>query len=248
MKTITSRTNPEVKKVTSLHQAKYRTQHNQFIAEGVRVCSTLVDAGHQPHAVYATENMLEKARTFVNENILVLVSDHVMEKISTAATPSGILCVFSIPQAPAPEQLNSGIVLVQIADPGNIGTLIRTAAAMNTQSVVIVEGVDPWSPKVVQASAGTIGYVNVFQLTWDQLITHKKDLKLYALVISGGKDPKKLAFKNALLVVGSEAHGIPPQWINDCDEKITLSMPGKIESLNAAVAGSIALYVAFTAK
>ena len=244
MKTITSRTNEEIKLVARLHQAKYREQYKQFIAEGKRVCSTLIEAGYQPHAMYVTEDMLTTARSFVDEQLLVLVSDHVMEKISAATTPSGILGVFPIPQPPAPEKLSSGLVMVQIADPGNMGTLIRSAATMNAQSVVIIEGADPFSPKVIQATAGAIGYTTIFQLTWEQLITYKKDLTLCALVSAGGKNPQDVALKNALLVVGSEAHGIPHAWIEDCDERITLSMPGKTESLNAAVAGSIALYLA----
>ena len=243
MKTITSRTNPEIKKVAALHQVKHRAAAQQFIAEGVRVCSTLIKAGNKPHALYVTENMVETARTLVPEKMMVQVDPHVMEKISTATTPSGMLGVFAIPPQPKTEQLGAGIVLAQIADPGNMGTLIRSAAAMNVQSIVVVEGADPWSPKVVQASAGTIGMVDIFAWSWQQLIANKGNIKLCALVIAGGKRPEEISFENTLLVVGSEAHGIPQDWLADCDEKVTLPMPGKVESLNAAVAGSIALYV-----
>ena len=115
---------------------------------------------------------------------------------------------------------------------------------MNKKTVIVIEGVDPWNPKVVQASAGTIGLVTIFQLSWQQLLKNKKTHKLCALVISNGKKSEDIDFKNMLLIVGSEAHGIPPAWIDQCEEKLTLPMPGRLESLNAAVAGSIALYLA----
>ena len=73
---------------------------------------------------------------------------------------------------------------------------------------------------------------------------NKKDLKLIALVVKDGTPPDTINFENSLLVIGSEAHGIPTQWAEQCEEKLTLPMPGNTESLNAAVAGSIAIYLA----
>jgi TrmH family RNA methyltransferase len=142
------------------------------------------------------------------------------------------------------DQLTTGIVLAQISDPGNMGTLIRTAAAMNKKTVVCVETVDPWNPKVVQATAGALGSVSLFCMTWDELLRSKKNIPLCALVAQDGKMPDTINLKDALIVVGNEGAGIPDAWIAQCDEKITLPMPGKCESLNAAVAGSIALYLA----
>ncbi len=246
MKTITSRTNQEIKHLASLHAKKHRTEHSQFIAEGIRACSTLIKHGHLPYALYVTERNLPAAQAIIDDSQIVLVGDHVMEKISIATTPSGIVGLFSIPKSPSPDQLTNGLVLARIADPGNTGTLMRTAAALNAKSVVLIEGSDPWSPKVVQASAGTIGMLTIFQWSWEQLIAHKGNKKLYALIVSGGKDPQKLPWKNALLVIGSEAHGIPQEWVDTSDETVTLPMPGGTESLNAAVAGSIALYLAST--
>lgn len=246
MKSITSRTNPEIKHVASLQSKKHRTEHGQFIAEGIRACSTLIQHGHTPIALYVTERNITAAEEIIKEAHIVLVSDHVMEKISGATTPSGVLGLFSIPKPPTPNQLTSGLVLARIADPGNTGTLMRTAAALNAKSVVIIEGADPWNPKVIQASAGTIGMLNIFQWNWQELLKHKGDKKLYALVLSEGMDPQNVDKKNALLVVGSEAHGIPQEWIATCDKTVTLAMPGGTESLNAAIAGSIALYVATT--
>ena len=246
IKTITSRTNPLIKHVATLQHTKHRNAHQQFIAEGKRSCTTLINAGNRPINLFVVEHMLPTAQHMVADKHITLVTPHVMEKISTATTPSGLLGVFPIPPTPAIDTLTAGIVLVHMNNPGNVGTLIRTAAAMNKKSVVLIEGVDPWNTKVVQASAGTIGSITIFQLTWPTLIKHKGAQKLCALVISGGKKPQETDFQNTLLVIGSEAHGIPPQWVDQCEQKLTLAMPGGVESLNAAVAGSIALY--FTNK
>ncbi len=244
MKPISSRTNPLIKHIATLQHKKYRDRHGQFCAEGMRTCTTLIKRGFTPENVFVTEPMIPEVQKLIADESITIIPAFVMEKISLLTTPSGILCQFQIPPTPNVSTLSSGIVLAQIADPGNMGTLIRTAAALNQKSIVIIEGADPWSPKVVQASAGTIGMIHIFQWSWQELVNQRQNIKLIALEAAGGKNPSQLSFANSLLVVGSEAHGIPHQWIAQCDEVLTLPMPGDAQSLNAAVAGSIALYLA----
>ena len=171
-----------------------------------------------------------------------------MKKISSATTPSGILGIFKLPKQPAFKENKPGLVLAHIADPGNMGTLIRTAAALNVTTIICIQGADPWSPKVVQASAGTIGAVTIFRMTWDELITIKQSQPLCALVTpehSNAQPIETARCPNGLLVIGSEAHGLPKEYVASCDKKLTIFMPGAAESLNAAVAGSLAAYVIF---
>jgi len=243
MKTINSRSNDTIKHVASLHQKKQRYAHRQYIAEGLRTSSTLIEHGAKLLQLFITEHHTQAAHQLVDEQYITLVSDPVMQKLSTASTPSGIIGHFAMPDTPSTHMLSSGLVLAQISDPGNMGTLIRTAVALNTQSIVVIGGTDPYSPKVLQSSAGTLAMVSIFQWEWHELLEHKGKYHLVALVVSGGKAPSELHTQDALLVVGSEAHGIPEQWITDCDARLTLPMPGSTESLNAAVAGSIALYL-----
>ena len=244
MQTLTSIENPKVKFVQQLHHKKYRTQHNKFIAEGLNVCKTLLKSKVPLYAFFITEEHLEMIKNIIPEDKINVINQKILSKISLATTPSGIVGVFEIPEPKA--ELSEGVALAQIQDPGNMGTLIRTAAAMKLKTFITVEGVDPWSPKVVQATAGTIGMLDIFELNWKQLLNKKESLKLCALVVKGGKDEKQLKFKNTILVIGNEANGIPKEWVRDCEEKLTLHMPGKTESLNAAVAGSIAMYLAFS--
>mmetsp|Transcript_8427 Transcript_8427/g.13769 ORF Transcript_8427/g.13769 Transcript_8427/m.13769 type:complete len:204 (+) Transcript_8427:547-1158(+) len=177
-------------------------------------------------------------------------------QMSAAVTPSGILAVFGIPSSPLSHELTGpGVVLANISDPGNMGTLIRTAAALGVRTVVIQEGSDPWSPKVVQASAGMIGHVCLFQSAWDQVmkLQLQEGIETCALVVQGGEQPRSICdrvdAKRLLLVVGNEAHGIPPDVLQGCQHRMTIPMPGDgVESLNASVAGSIAMYLMFQGK
>lgn len=241
---ITSRLNPLIKHVLTLHAAKGRKQEGQCIVEGLRACTTAIQYGWKPEYVFLSPAANDQHGHLFEESKILLVEPHIMEKISTTTTPSGILCVFPIPTTPSYALLSPGIVLHTISDPGNMGTLIRTAATVGAKTVVIIEGADVWSPKVIQASAGMLACVNIFCITWQELLKHKKNLTLSTLTPSNGKNPSELSAQT-LLVVGNEAHGIPVLHLRDADQQITLPMPGKTESLNAAIAGSIALYELF---
>lgn len=249
MNIITSRQNAEIKAVAGLQQAKQRKKENKFLAEGIRTIETLITT-YTPIKLYMTQTFFDQQAWHNRrelQHISTIVTPEVMDKMSTAQTPSGIVGVFAIPSVPA-TPLTKGIVLVNMNNPGNVGTLIRTAAAIGTKTVIVVDGVDPWHPKVIQATAGTIAYVNIYEYTWQQLLQHKKQLKLCALVVKDGQSPEILEQNDILLVVGNEAQGIPEAYIAACELTCTLAMPGNIESLNASIAGSIALYLAFIKK
>lgn len=127
-----------------------------------------------------------------------------------------------------------------------MGTLMRTVAAIGIPSIIVIEGADPWSPKVVRASAGSIAHVSLFQMSWQECVQVTKHVPLYALTPKNG-NPLVTAknMREGFLVIGNEAHGIRQEWLADCTDRIALPMPGNAESLNAAVAGSIALYRAY---
>lgn len=245
MKTITSKINEEIKSVCGLHDRKGREEQNKFIAEGSRTVTTLIKNKMKLVQLYSTEKNLTEAQKLANDSFITLVPETVMEKISAATSASGLLAVFEIPSQPNFSQLDSGIILANITDPGNMGTIIRTASALNLKNVVIIDGVDVWSPKVVQSTAGTLAFMNIFTPNWSTLAKWKKDTKLCALVPKGGKNPSDINFEKTLLIIGNEAHGIPQEGLRMCDEYMTIPMPGKAESLNAAVAGSIGMYLAF---
>ncbi len=230
-----------IKYVRILHTAKGRSEEQCFIAEGLRTVLSFIKAGYAPIELYATESIINRLDTTIG---YTLVSTQTMERMSASSTPSGILAIFAMPQNPDPQTLTSGLVMAEISDPGNMGTLIRSCAAFGFSSVVIINGCDPFNPKVIQATAGSLPYVSLFRWTWQELLEHKKDLQLCALEPQKGKPAHALQLKNTLLIVGNEAHGIDPEWLKKCDSLLTLPINHEIESLNAAIAGSIALFLA----
>ena len=247
MKDITSLYNPEIKKIVALHDKKGRIEQKLFIVEGARSIETFLSAQWHPVKVFVSRDFYERLPAWLHAVSVTVVSDAVMRKISTSKTPSGVLALFKVPLARTLTSLEPGLVLAEVSDTGNMGTLVRTAAAFAVPSVVVVGGCDPWSPKVVQAAAGAHALLSVIELPWQEVVRLKNDLVLCALVVAGGKAPNEVDLCNTLLVVGSEAHGIPRPWLEECDALVSLPMPGRTESLNAAIAGSIALYLRYEA-
>lgn len=243
MKHITSVTNPLIKKVRALHTKEGRTLYKLCLAEGLRTVETFLNSPYILEMLYITDTFLEWVQCIPQEKV-TLVSESVMNKLSTSTTPSGVLGIFKIPTQ-ITSTLSHGIVLARVQDPGNMGTLIRTAVALAMPTVIIVEGVDPWNPKVIQSSAGTLAHAQICQLSWHDVVKRAQvhDCALIALVVSNGTPLEDISSKKSLLVIGNEAQGIPQEWQNECSAHATLPMPGNTESLNAAVAGSIALYI-----
>lgn len=238
--TLTAQT---IKDIRALHTPKGRKETGLFLAEGIRTILSFIEAGHKPVNVYIADKKPYLVSQIPSHIPFERISKSEMERISASTTPSGILALFKIPAKPPLTTLSSGLVLAQISDPGNMGTLIRSAAAFGYTSIIVIEGCDPYAPKVVQSTAGCLATVKLFQWSWEETFQNKKDLSLCALVARGGKSPEELDLKHSLLVIGNEAHGIPEAWVEDCDTQLTLPMTGNAESLNAAVAGSIALFI-----
>jgi TrmH family RNA methyltransferase len=245
---ISSTNNQIVKMIVALHSNKGRQEQGLFIAQGSRTSTAILESSIiKSHSLFATEKDADNADDLAKQYTIpwYLVSDEVMNKISTVQSPSGLLLVAHIPTQKKYIEHTKTVVLADITDPGNAGTLIRTAAACNIVHLITIQGVDLWNPKVVQASAGSVGLVNLYQLSWNELIKIVKKESLCALVADQTKsDITTISLNNKLLVIGNEAHGINPEWLSDCAIQATIPMKGKTESFNAAVAGSIAIYLA----
>ena len=234
---LTSVDNPLVKRLATLVSASGRRAEGLFLAEGSRLIDGLLSAGWKP------THLLVRADLPVPEHWpeVIRVSERVAGKLSQAATASGYCAAFPMPK-PAPlEPAAGGLVLAGVADPGKVGTLIRSAAAFGIRHVVLSGGADPFGPKVVQATAGALALVHLHQVQGPHAV--QGGAPCCGLVVAGGLPPAALARGPRWLVVGGEANGIPAEWLTACRERLTLPMPGGTESLNAAIAGSIAAYL-----
>jgi len=236
---ISSTDNPLVKDLLRLHQSRHAREQGLMLVEGRRLISDCLAAGWRAcHLLVADDVALP-----VDWPMCMPVSRRVAERLSQSSTASGYLAVFPRPQ-PAPlDPAAGGLVLAGVADPGNVGTLIRTAAACAAGQVVICGGADPWAAKAVQATAGAIARIAVHVIDPALGPAALAGGHLCALVVSGGTAPDRLPRLRRWLVVGGEADGLSQPWRDACAESCTLPMPGGTESLNAAIAGSIALYV-----
>ena len=243
---ITSTDNPIIKSVAALKEKKYRDRENKFLAEGIfTVCDipdvSLIDK------VFVTETALTDKK--VSDFLLkmpeyVVVSDRVMNKLSDTVTPQGIIAVIDKPAIP--EKFSGAcVVLDGIKDPGNAGTIIRTAAAIGYENVLAVNSADLYSPKVVRSTMSGIFHAKAREYAnHEDLLDDLKDYSVYVLDMAG-KNIFDFApdTDNFAVCVGSEAHGVSKALFDRANESLSLPMNGKMESLNASVAASIAMYL-----
>jgi RNA methyltransferase, TrmH family len=247
MSVITSLDNPLVKRLRRLHEVRHRRADGAFLVEGGRAIAAFLARGWLPTELIAAEEV-DLPPSWAGHPV-TRAAPAVLAKLSQASTPSGYLAAFALPPAPPLDPAAGGLVLHGIADPGNLGTLIRCAAAFAIKQVVLVGGADPYSHKVVQASAGELVMIDLHRYEAEQgLAMLAGGAACCALVVRGGRDPQDLPKQPRWLVVGSEAHGLDAAALAACSEHVTLPMPGGTESLNAAMAGAIACYALFAAN
>ncbi len=220
----------------------YRYEHKSVVIEGVKLVREI--AAHlEPKLVVALEEALIP-QGIKQENVLIVAND-LLQKISGTENSEGILAEVPMPE---PNDLNKKkyiIALDKVNDPGNMGALLRTALALGWEGAFIVEGsCDPFNEKALRSSRGAIFRLPYTIGNWDTLETLIKQSKLtpYAADLQG-KPLSKIPVQEGgvLLVLSNEAHGLSEQAKQGC-ERITIPMPGTMESLNVGVAGGILMY------
>ncbi len=232
--------NPLIKELASLHDPAGRRAAGAFLVEGRRAISGLLASNWTPLRLCIRDG----EEVPPGWPAAVILGERAAKRASAASTPSGYLASFALPDPGPLDPAAGGLVLAGVADPGNLGTLLRTAAAFAVNQVVCLGGADPFGVKAVQASAGAIAAVRLHRPpSWGAFTG---GATLTALVPRGGVAPAALATSRRWLVVGGEADGIPPEGLAACTEQLSLPMPGgAVESLNAAVAGAIAMWEVF---
>ncbi len=235
-----STANGTVKRLVRLHKASGRRDQQRFLLEGLRSIEAFFQAGWVPHAIYLREDLLVPEGAVWSE--ARTMSSVVANRISQASSASGYAAEFAIPEQSSVDWMQGGLLLDSIADPGNCGTLVRSALAFNRLQVVLVGGVDVWNHKVLQSSMGALARVQIAHISTEELAKVTAHAPLCGLFIDNGQQPEDFMKKSRWVVVGNEANGICSEVEMLCTERLTLPMHAGCESLNAAVAGSIALY------
>ena len=229
----------EIKDIQSLSHKKYRDEKGLFIAEGPKIVTELLElAPQQLVSLYATREWLDKSGSTLTT--ATVVSDNELERISQLQTPNGVLAVFKKFEIEAPSNSGFALFLDGIQDPGNFGTIIRTADWFGIQHVICTAGcADPYNPKVVQATMASIARVAVHQ--GDAAWLAAQDRPVIAAVLHGTALETVSKKKDGILVIGNESKGISPGILAIATEKVTIPGKGAAESLNAAVATGILL-------
>ncbi|HKY53313.1 MAG TPA: RNA methyltransferase [Anaerolineales bacterium] len=246
---ITSSQNPKIKFVRALMgRAKERREANAFVVEGVRLVEEAVNSNWEFQFALYDESLNERGRSQVeslkSRGIEVEeVSINVMKSLSETETPQGILAVLNDSRLPIPNSLNFVLILDQIRDPGNLGTLLRTAAATGVQaSLLPPETTDAFAPKVVRAGMGAHFRLPIHSMTWEEIKGQIKDLQVYLADMEGQSCWETDLRKPLALVIGGEAEGASEEARKLTTQKISIPMVENVESLNAGVAGSVLMF------
>ncbi|HWP95723.1 MAG TPA: RNA methyltransferase [Syntrophomonadaceae bacterium] len=250
MKQISSRDNPLVKQASSLKIRKYRYEEQMFLLEGERALNELLPYRHRLVHLFIQEGMSEKYAQIlsgIDEDRVVMVNASIMKVLSDTQHPQGIVAVVSMGEERELKDTNpeSGLWLLldRISDPGNLGTMIRTCWALDGAGILLTPGcVDPYSPKVCRSSMGGILNLPIISNVGHQEIDFliKKGFRMFSATAAS----KQIYYQTdltgpAVLMVGSEAHGIDP--LLECRSSDLLQIPMKsgVNSLNAASACAI---------
>lgn len=230
------------KLIKSLKVKKYRHNRHLYIAEGIKVVEEIISTNNTPKFLVVTANAQTKFQRFQKD--LIIVDEKKMKEISHLSTPSDVLGVFEIPKEEKFIHSDLTLILDNIGDPGNLGTIIRTADWFGIKNIVCSkESVDLYNTKTVQSTMGSINRVNVYYEDLSNFLNkYKKDVTIYATTLDGEALEKSKPEKPAFIIIGSESHGISDAVLSLADKKITISKIGNAESLNAAVATSIICY------
>ncbi len=253
--TITSATNPKIQRIRALlEQSKVRRAENAFVIEGVRLMEEAARAAWQAESVFFTDQLSQRGIDLLHSFAaagaeLYEIPAHLMEQIAGTESPQGILGVFQQRTLPLPNPLNFVLIADGLRDPGNLGTLLRTAAAAGAQAVLLAPGcAGAFAPKVLRGGMGAHFQMPILHKNWDEIRALCKEqsqpaLTLYMAEMQNAQECWQCDFTRPLaLVIGAEAEGATPEARALIDESICIPMPGKSESLNAAIAAGILLF------
>jgi TrmH family RNA methyltransferase len=261
VKTITSLTNPLVKSLRALHLKKHRDETGLFLAEGLQLVRYAIEAGWKVETLVCAAGSLDQkavadaaAQTKAAGGSVLQVPAAVLAKIARRDNPQAVLGVFrqsfgSLANVGQPHG-GSGlwVALDRIRDPGNLGTIIRTADAAGAEGLILIgESCDPFSSETVRATMGSIFHVPVARAGESDVIDHAKatSARLVGTHLGGGVDYREADYRPpCVLVMGNEQKGLSDALARACDQLVRIPMAGRAESLNLAVATGLMIFEA----
>jgi len=251
MQTITSRANAQVKNALRLRdRAAARRDAGLLFLEGARLCADAAASGLDVAALFVTEEAMAKYAAYLRGPLdraasVFVIMEHVAEALSDTKTTQGIFCLCNKPAEARPEWRAEGkyLALESIRDPGNVGTLLRTAEAFGLDCVIHCGCGDLYGPKALRAGMGAqlrLALWHTDSLPALIIEAAAQGVKTFAAVPDADSLPVSGAFTGAsLAAIGNEGAGLTPETLAACQRRVTIPMRGRAESLNAAAAGAV---------
>jgi len=260
---ITSRSNPLVREVRALEQKKERARRGEFLVEGIQPVLEALELGAPVRMLVVAPELLTSriARDAVkraerNGTRVVNVSGHVFGAVAERENPSGLLAVVAMQRIPLSQVMVTDssvfVALYEVSNPGNLGTILRTADAVGASGVILIGATtDPYAPTAVKASRGTLFRLPPIQLdAADELLAWcaQKGMQLVVARDDAPRDLWELEWRTPrVLLLGNEGAGLPPE-LAQVGESVRVPMLGAVDSLNLAVAAGVLLYVGVRRK
>lgn len=248
---ITSPHNPKIQRIRSLlTDRKTRAEQNVFVLEGIRLVEEAVQAGWPLEQILFAETISVRGRLLLEKcGLMGVQADEVPEKtlasVSDTETSQGILAVAQMKDLPAKPQPDFVLIADAVRDPGNLGTLFRTASAAGVDQVLLTPGTaDAYNPKVVRSAMGAHFHLPIQTLAWDEIAArYKTRLKFFLAEMAGSIAIWEADFRSpSAVIIGGEAEGAGDQARRLTDQAVNIPMSGHTESLNAAIAAGIILF------
>jgi TrmH family RNA methyltransferase len=229
----------QISLIKSLYQKKYRKEHQLFLVEGFKSITEFINSNYVVHSIYCLKDMISNLPKSIQKQKIFEVNLSELEKISTLQTPQGILAILEIPHLQISKLKDIIIVLDGVQDPGNMGTIIRTADWFGFREIICSENtVDIYNPKVIQATMGSLARVNIsYQPLIDVL--KRSTLPKYGTLLNGENVFNINWPKEGFLIFGSEGKGISPDILDLITHPVTIPGSGQTESLNVAISAAI---------
>lgn len=251
---ITSKDNEQIKHIRKLKEKKYRDEYNEYVIEGVKLIKEAIEENANIKTIVACDDCVKNEE--IDQKVMyeiakfncIYAEEKVFKSISDVQNHQGLLAVMSKEKEKDKIDFSEDLIVVldDIQDPGNLGTILRTIDSAGLKQIIVSKkSGDVYNPKVVRSTMGAILRVNVIESPnlIDTLIEIKKHkFEIVATSLDTAQSIYDINYKKKVIVIGNEANGVSKEIMNFADEKVKIPMIGKTESLNAAVATSIITY------
>lgn len=244
---ITSRANPLLARIRKLNSRRSsRREEGAFVGEGPKLLSEALRWGAELEAVVCGPGV--PLPELPGQVRVVEVADHLLSSVADTESPQGIVFLCKGKALGMPDRLEGGryLILDGVQDPGNVGTIWRTADAFGTDGLILCNGcADPWNPKTVRATMGAVFRLPVYESTLETAAEKlaQANVPMYAAALrEDTEDVRSAALGRAAVIIGSEGRGVSRQALELCQKTVKIPMRARCESLNAAVAAAVVLW------